>query len=243
METNNKTKTIPMSAFKEAALIYFKSQPDEIEIRMITESKEAFIIHKGEGYKISTREALREEVAIQLTDKRAALDIDLGCWIQTTKHTVKMNRILGTLVRTIEDTEDAKKLLIAVGLGSYTDNPDEAFWEILARIDSGGDVLGKVIVTTVQVYSGSGLIDGPIHPKFRQGFYACFQYAEDSFSEQRTIRLNQEVGRALSGSFRFPSQTIRLAEGLLSLYPFRGKRVIHVSPFAHNADMLPRFGC
>jgi hypothetical protein len=159
MKTNNQTRIIPISIFKAAALTYFKCKPEDIEIRMITENKEAFAVHNGEGYKITTGEALREEVAIQLTDKQAALDIDFGCWIQATKNTVKINRILGTLIKAIEDTEQAQKLLIAVGLGNYTNDADIAFWEILSRIDKDGELLGNAMVVVAQLYGGSGLID------------------------------------------------------------------------------------
>jgi hypothetical protein len=158
MKTNKKTQTIPMSVFKEAALTHFKCQPDDIEIRMITENKEAFIVHKSFGYKISTREILREDIEFQLTDKNAVHHINFSRWIEATKNTVKMNRILGPLVRTIQNIEQAKMLLIAVGLGSYTDGAEIAFWEILARIDKEGELLGKAMVITAQVYNGPGLI-------------------------------------------------------------------------------------
>jgi len=159
MKINNKKRPIPVSVFKEAAITYFKCQPEDIEIRMISDNKEAFVVHNDLEYKITTREALYEEVEIQLTDKRAALDIDFGCWIQATKNTVKMNRILGTLVRTIKDTEEAKKLLIAVGLGSYSDDTEVGFWEVLSRIDQGGELLGNAMVIVAQVYNGPGLIE------------------------------------------------------------------------------------
>jgi len=159
MKTNNKQQTIPMSVFAEAAIIHFNCQTDDIEIRMIDENKEAFVIYDGNGYKISTREILREDIEFQLTDKDAVHHIDFWCWIEVTRNTVKMNRILGPLVRTIRDVEQAKKLLIAVGLGSYTDDTEVAFWEILARIDKEGELLGNAIVTVAKVYDGTGLID------------------------------------------------------------------------------------
>jgi hypothetical protein len=159
MKIKDEPRTTPISVFTEAALKYFKCKPEDIEIRMITENKEAFLIYKGEGYKISTREMLREDIEFQLTNKEAALQIDLGCWIQATKNTVVINRILGILVRNIENTEQAKKLLIAVGLGAYTDDADIAFWEILSRIDHDGELLGNAMVIVVQVYSGAGLIN------------------------------------------------------------------------------------
>ncbi len=158
-----------MNVFREAALIYFKCNPDEIEIRMIDENKEAFVEHAGKGYKISTYEALREDIEIQLTNKHAVHDIDLGCWINATKHTVSINRVLSDLIRTIEDTEQAKKLLIAVGLGAYTDDADVAFWEILSRIDTGGDLLGNAIMTTAKVYDGPGLIDDIVSRQIMHG--------------------------------------------------------------------------
>jgi hypothetical protein len=159
MKTNEKVRIIPISVFKKAAINHFKCKPEDIETRIITENKEAFVEYAGMGYKISTYEALREDIAIQLTDKHAVHDIDLGCWINSTKHTIRINRILGDLIRTVENTEQAKKLLIAVGLGAYTEDADVAFWEILARIDAGGDVLGNAIITAAQVYNGPGLID------------------------------------------------------------------------------------
>jgi hypothetical protein len=159
MKTNNKPKTIPMSVFKEAALTYFKCEPFDIEIRMIAENKEAFVEYKGQGYKISTHEKLIEDVELQLTDKDTAQQIDFWCWIETTKHKVKMDRILVPLVRAIQDTEQAKMLLIAVGLAAYTDNMEVAFWEILSRTDKDGDVLGSAMVLAAQVYNGLGLID------------------------------------------------------------------------------------
>lgn len=159
MKTNNKPHAIPISVFTEAALTYFKCQPEDIEIRMIDENKEAFVIYNDNGYKISTREILREDVEFQLTDKDAAHHIDFWCWIEVTRNTVTMNRILGPLVKTIQDSEQAKKLLIAVGLGSYTDDTEVAFWEILARIDKEGDLLGNAMVITAQVYDGPGFID------------------------------------------------------------------------------------
>jgi hypothetical protein len=159
MKTDNKPQSIPMSIFTEAALTHFKCRPGDIGVRMITENKEAFVVYKGEGYKISTREILRENIADQLTDKYAVHDIDFGCWIQAIKNTVIVKRMLGGLIRTVEDTEQAEKLLIAAALGAYTDNADVAFWEILARIDPAGDVLGNAIVSTAQVYNGPGLVD------------------------------------------------------------------------------------
>jgi adenylate cyclase class IV len=72
MKKNNKTKTIPMSVFKEAALSYFKCQAEDIQIRMIAENKEAFMVYNEQGYKISTREKLLEDVELQLSDKDAA---------------------------------------------------------------------------------------------------------------------------------------------------------------------------
>lgn len=148
-----------MSAFTEAALTYFKCQPDDIEIRMITENKEAFVVHDGQGYKISTREVLREDIAFQLTDKNAAHHINFGCWVEATRNTVEMNKILGKLVRTIKNTEHAKMLLIAVGLGSYAENMEATFWEILSRIDKEGELLGNAIVITAQVYNGPRLLN------------------------------------------------------------------------------------
>ena len=159
MKAKNKTRATAISIFKEAAITYFKCQPEDIEIRMITDNKEAFVVHNGLEYKITTRDALYEEVEIQLTDKRAALDIDFGCWVQATKNTVKMNRFLGTLVRTIKDTEEAKMLLLAVGLGSYSDDTEVAFWEVLRRIDKDGELLGNAMVIVAQVYNGPGLIE------------------------------------------------------------------------------------
>jgi len=159
MNTKNKPPIIPINLFTEAALAYFKCHPKEVEISMISEKKEAFVIHNGEGYKISTRGVLREEIAIQLSDKQAALDINLNCWIQATKNTVKINRFLSSLIRTIEGTEQAEKLHIAVGLGSYTDDIEVAFWEILSRIDKDGDLLGTAMAIVAEVYNGPGLID------------------------------------------------------------------------------------
>jgi len=159
MKANNKPRITPMSVFKEAAQTYFKCQSDDFEIRMITANKEAFVVHNGQGYKISTRAILREDIEFQLTDKNAVHHINLQCWIEATRNTVKMNRILGPLVRTIHDVEQAKKLLIAVGLGSYTDDTEVSFWEILARIDKEGELLGNAMVIVAQVYSGPGLIN------------------------------------------------------------------------------------
>jgi hypothetical protein len=132
---------------------------EDIEIRMIAENKEAFIDYNDQGYKISTREKLLEDVEHQLNDKDAAHQIDFWCWIEATKHTVKMNRILLPLVRAIQDIEQAKMLHIAVGLGSYTNDAEVSFWEILSRIDKDGDLLGTAMVITAQVYNGPGLID------------------------------------------------------------------------------------
>ena|ERR1700743_2078222 len=153
------TKTIPMKIFKKAALTYFKCQPGEIEIRMITENKEAFVIYKGEGYKISTREMFREDIESKLKDKEAALDIDLRCWIQATKNTVKINRILAHLIPTLRNVEQAQRLLIAIVLASCTDDTDVAFWEILARIDRDGELLGNSMVIVAQICNGPGLIN------------------------------------------------------------------------------------
>jgi hypothetical protein len=155
----NKTKTMPMSVFTEAALTYFKCQPDEIEVKMIIENKEAFVVYMEEGYKICIRDILCENIEAQLTDKRAVHDIDLGCWITAIKNTVNVKLMMRDFIRKVEDTEQAKKLLIAVALGVYADDANVAFWEVLARIDPGGDVLGNAIVTTAQVYSGPGLIN------------------------------------------------------------------------------------
>jgi hypothetical protein len=159
MKTNNKTRITPINVFTEAALTYFRCNPDDIEIRMITENKEAFVIYNSQGYKISTHEMLRKDIEFQITDKETALQIDFGCWIQATKNTVVINRILGTIVRSIENTEEAKKLLIAAGLGAYTDDADIAFWEILSRIDHEGDLLGNAMVIVAQIYNGPDLIN------------------------------------------------------------------------------------
>lgn len=159
MKPNNKTETIAISVFMNAALTYFKCQPESIEVRMLTENKEAFVNYGGLGYKIRTKEALREEVAFQLTDKHAALDIDFGCWIQATKNTVQIKRIIEPVIKTISKTEQAQKLLTAIQLGAYTDDPDVAFWQILARIDQDGELLGNTMVIAGQVYNGPGLID------------------------------------------------------------------------------------
>lgn len=159
MKTNNKTETIAMSVFKKAALTYFKCQPESIEVRIITENKEAFVIYEGQGYKIRTKEALREEVAFLLTDKHAALNIDFGCWIQATKNTVQIKRIIEPVIKTISNIEQAQKLLAAIQLGAYIDDPDVAFWEILARIDQDGELLGNTMVIVGQVYNSPGLID------------------------------------------------------------------------------------
>ncbi|MDB5008507.1 MAG: hypothetical protein JWP45_2900 [Mucilaginibacter sp.] len=159
MKTKDRTRTIPMSIFTEAALTYFKCQAEYIEIRMIAENKEAFMVYNEQGYKISTREKLLEDVELQLTDKDAAHQIDFWCWIEATKHTVKMNRILVPLVRAIQDIEQAKMLLIALGIEAYTDDDEVVFWEILSRIDKDGDLLGTAMVITAQVYNGLGLID------------------------------------------------------------------------------------
>ena len=97
-----------MSVFKEAAITYFKCQPEDIEIRMIDKNKEAFVIYNDNGYKISTREILREDIEFLLSDKNAVHHIDFWCWIEVTRNTVTMNRILGPLVRTIQDSEQAK---------------------------------------------------------------------------------------------------------------------------------------
>jgi hypothetical protein len=126
---------------------------------MIAQNKEAFIDYNDQGYKISTREKLLEDVELQLTDKNAAHQIDFWCWIEATKHTVKMNRILVPLVKVIQDIEQAKMLHIAVGLGSYTNDAEVSFWEILSRIDKDGNLLGTAMVITAQVYNGPGLID------------------------------------------------------------------------------------
>ncbi|MDF2432855.1 MAG: hypothetical protein JWP44_2486 [Mucilaginibacter sp.] len=183
-----------MSIFNEAALTYFKCQPEDIEIRIITDDKEAVVVHNAGEYKITTREALYEEVEIQLTDKRTALDIDLGCWIQATKNTVKMNHILGILVRTIQDAEEAKKLLIAVGLGSYSDDTEVAFWEILSRIDPDGELLGNAMIIVAHVYNGPGLIEDitelqimhgqRVYNKFVDGIFETI-YVDDE--KQRTF--------------------------------------------------------
>jgi len=122
-------------------------------------TKSQYESYSEKGYKISTREILRENIESQLTDKYNVHDIDPGCWIQAIKHTVRINRILTDFIRTVKDTEEAKMLLIAVALGAYTDDADVAFWDILARIDPGGDVLGKAMITAAQVYNGPDFID------------------------------------------------------------------------------------
>ena len=159
MNKNNQTRTIPKSVFEEAAFNYFKCQPDDIEIRMITRNKEAFVIYNNEGYKISTREILREDIEYQLADKNAVHHIDFHCWIHATKNTVSLTHIFGPLVRTLQDTEQAKMLLIAVDLASHTEDKEQAFWEILNQIDKEGGLLGKAMVTTAEVYDGPGFVN------------------------------------------------------------------------------------
>ena len=68
-----------MIQFKEAARAYFKCSLDEMEVNILTENKEAFVVFKDESYKICTREKFREDIECQLQDKHAALDLDLGC--------------------------------------------------------------------------------------------------------------------------------------------------------------------
>jgi len=159
VKTNDKQQIIPESIFAEAACKHFKCNLSDIDIRMITENKEAFIIFQNHGYKVSTRQVFKEDIEFWLTDKNAANHIHFGCWIQAIKNTVQISKVLKSLIKTVSDVEEAKTLLTAVQLASYSTDPDVAFWEILSRIDVTGEILGNAMVVTAQVYNKKVLID------------------------------------------------------------------------------------
>ena len=180
-----------MAIFAEAAAKLFKCKTEDIDIRMITENKEAFMIYQEQGYKISTRESFCDDLEFQLTDKDAAQTLHLGCWIQATKHSVSMNRILGNLIRTLKDTDQAKILLLAVGLGSYAEDMEVAFWEVLARIDKDRELLANAIICTASVYDGAGLIEDLLDLQIING-KAVYNIFVDGIFE--TVYLEEDQG-------------------------------------------------
>lgn len=159
METNKKTITISESKFAEAALTHFNCKIEDIEIRMITANKEAFVIYQDCGYKISTRDALQEYTEFQLTNTQAALLIDFECWIEATQYLIDIKKIMNNLIQKLENAEEVNMLLTALSLSSYAEYDTEAFWRTLRLIDENGEVLGKAMVSAAEEYDGEALID------------------------------------------------------------------------------------
>jgi len=159
MKTNDKQQLIPEAIFAEAFCTHFKCKPKDIEIRVIDDNKEAFVIYQDCGYKVSTEEVFRQDIEFAITDKSAANHIHFGCWIQTIKNTVEVKRVIGQLITSIDNIEQAQMILVAIQLGSHTEDPDLGFWQVLSRVDKTGDLVASAIVATAEIYNGEALID------------------------------------------------------------------------------------
>lgn len=159
METNNTTQTIPMSIFVQAACKLFKCKPDAIDIRMIEENQLANVQYKGDLYYVSTFEGLRENVDEMLHDPGYALHIDLSIWITATENTVELGRFLPNLIDKLESVDQAQILQLALTFNSFSTEKDATFWNILAKLDKEGTLLGNAIISTAEIYNGEGLID------------------------------------------------------------------------------------
>jgi hypothetical protein len=192
MKTNDKQQLIPEAIFAKAFCTHFKCKPKDIEIRMIDDNKEAFVIYQDCGYKISTEEVFRQDIEFALTDKSAANHIHMGCWIQAIKNTVEIKKVLHLLVKDIHNMEQAQILQATIQLGALTKDPDVGFWQVLSRMDKTGELVGSAIVATAQVYNGQGLRDDLIQLHIDNGKLVYNQivggkfetvYLEDSETE------------------------------------------------------------
>jgi hypothetical protein len=159
MNTNNKTQTIPISVFLEAAVKLFKCKNEDIEIRMIEENLEAYVIYKDYPYKISTWEMLRTDVADMLTDPELAQHINLDIWLKATKYSIELSRFLPALVSKIENTEQIHFLQLALSISALMGDRYCSFWKTLADIDRYRDLFGAAIVTVFEYYNVETLTD------------------------------------------------------------------------------------
>jgi hypothetical protein len=159
MQKNQNPQIIPMAAFTQAALQHFKCKPEDIEIRMIGDNKEAIVLYQEQAYKISTRETLREDVEDMLTHTDHAQSVNLSLWIKATVNTVEIGRVLPKLVRKLEDVQQARILRLALTINSYSEDKYETFWRTLERLDHTGMSLSNAIVSAREVYDGIGLLD------------------------------------------------------------------------------------
>jgi len=181
---------VPIGAFEAAFCKLLKVSPTEIEIVPDKKGQQALVEFKGLRYKVSTKEAFRDEIQLQLTEHIAAQSINLKIWIEVTRNTISINRVLPAVLNKIGSVEEANLLNLALSLNSYSLDQYATFWKVLANIDKDGTVFAYAILSAREVYDGEGLLEDLTEAMIMNGkdAYAPFK---DGVFETVYLELNK----------------------------------------------------